>query len=221
MSVLSSEVLVHIGGYIALNFVKSVCGCGLIGYGVTRLQQASLTFEKDHRNDRRRRRRRRKRSNNDSTTNENDDDDDDDYIDNGSDDDPDQQYAYVVEYVIGSMVIGLGLVLAVPSLLSEGFIESAGCVATTSNVVSDTTSNNVLTYVKSWTSPFKDFVWKSTGDGGGTGGSTGASTSPGAGSGGGVGNLLRGETSTNISSNTPKINLSPVIDRVINKSGPK
>jgi hypothetical protein len=61
------------------------------------------------------------------------------------------------------MIVGFGLFFAVPSLLSEGFIEAVAPVVTASDVVSDITINNFSTYVKSWKIPSTDKLWKGTG----------------------------------------------------------
>jgi hypothetical protein len=107
------------------------------------------------------------------------------YVDDDSDDDHDNDdFGWLErEYVVGSMIIGIGLFLAVPSLLSEGFLEAAAPVATASDVVSDVTSNNVLNYLRSWT-PSSIGLWKEVstkvGGGGGGGGDRNFSTTTGA-----------------------------------------
>lgn len=69
------------------------------------------------------------------------------------------------EHILGSMIVGFGLFLTIPSLGSQWLLEAVAPIVTSSAVVSEFSQNNFIDYLRSWR-PTTD-LWRQTSSGAG------------------------------------------------------
>ena len=121
------ELVQHLSGYVVVNCIKTICGAGLVGFGMVRCHRR-LRHEPPDQDD--------------------DNVDDDDKDKNKVWDD--RHRSLERDVVVNSMIIGLGLFLSIPSVGSQWFLEAVAPIITASDVVSDVATNNLFKYVRSW-----------------------------------------------------------------------
>ena len=136
-------------GHFIINFVKTIIGAGLIGYGITILKNIPK-IEDDKDTKKRRRGQNNPQQLNDGDNDDKDDDDNPTDDNDNVDDETNNKLMLLHPYISSSIIISCGIFLALPGICSQIVWESLLPGLTASDLAQDLATDSVYGYIKSW-----------------------------------------------------------------------